>query len=184
MLNVGVMVSYVWSKVLTALGAHPPLAKVSRVVAFNEDQRRGETYVEYFRNPGDVDVSWKRFRVEVRYTFGDKKFRAVYHDRVPTDTIPPKHMGSAMAPRLVEAWLVHSTAAQATDVTARVRKYMGPNRDFHGSNELHVRLWDMLPFNDHESDPYEALVLTLSDGRTIQFEYAANPIVTIPERHW
>lgn len=104
-----------------------------------------------------TNPSW---RVEVRYVHTTKfgrptKYRMVLRQG-DVCTFPPKppglgraQTGRAMVLGVVHADLVPRDDTDAThiDITDRIKKYMGPGKDFHG---LDIRPLDVFPYDDPE----------------------------------
>lgn len=163
--------------------------RVARLMAINQGHSAGETHCEDFRPDGGIEpaliraAAWDSPTIEARYELHGAKYRIVYR---PDDTVleypPRKAFGFVRAPRLVKATLVRD--ADERDVTGRVRKYMGPERDFHAGKSTRLRLWDMFPFEDHEHEAAHThrleLVTVAGDGqRTVtRYDYRSNPRMT------
>lgn len=167
--------------------SHGPTAY--RVYVFNEGGGEGfhrEMSPRYF-DPEAWEESvreltaWTRFRVEVRYTFRNKKYRMILRPG-DTCTFPPYPEPSAPACRLPKGVL--SARLQGTrgtdidcDVTSRVLKYQGPRGDFHAGLGLSVRLQDMFPFDDQADNTARFTHLRVLDtmARVTDLPYKDNP---------
>lgn len=155
------------------------------IIAFNESQAEGQTAVEYFRADASLDdirreLQWSAYNVQVDYLYRGKKYKAVYRG-LPTEKYPPRRdMGLVLLPGLAAARLA-TRKHGSIDATSRVRKYMGPDLDFHAKQGLVVRLADMFPWDDAESsaETFERLDIVLTDGSRHSFEYAANPVMAL-----
>ncbi len=168
-------------KMVRALfGATDPV-RVTKVLAINESQGIGESYSEAFRPDLGLElvqaqIPWQKYRIEVRYEFNGEKYRIVYRPDDVMEYPPRKAFGFVRAPHLVKAVCV-SNDGDDYDVTKRVRKYLGPERNFHSSKGVRLHLWDMFPFDDHEfeAEYLSHLRLDFSDGTVALFEYGINP---------
>lgn len=160
-------------------------ATAYKIYAFNEtsDGNFHEIFPAKRCDLEDVraKLPWDRYRIEMRYKFHGKKYRAVYrHD--DEETFPVKRsMTMVIAPKISSACLIRRADGKQIDVTDRVRKYFGPDRDFHSKAKLYVRVQDMFPFDDHDdnSERFEALGIWLSTGKYLEFGYADNDVIMI-----
>lgn len=160
-------------------------ATAYKIYAFNETT--GGNFHEIFpAKRCDLEsirakLDWEKYRIEMRYTFHGKKYRAIYrHD--DEETFPPKRgMTLVVAPKMTAACLIRRADGKQIDVTDRIRKYLGPDRDFHSKKRLYVRVQDMFPFDDHDdnSERFEALGLWFSTGKYMEFKYEDNDVVVI-----
>ena len=162
-----------------------PAARVTKVIAFNESHVPGEPISESFR-PEDVSwidchrrhdlVPWK-YRLEIRYLYHGVKYRIILRPGEPVG-VPTKPMGLVRASRLVEARWVWEDGREGPehDVTARVRKYLGPEGDFHlrgkevaaaaaGVSASRFTVRDMFPSVDHWPEGLVGLSLLYDTGR-------------------
>ncbi len=126
-------------------------------------------------------LGWEKYRIEMRYMFHGKKYRAVYRHDDEQDFPPKRAMKMVIAPKVVSACLIRRADGKHIDVTDRVRKYLGPDRDFHAKIGLYVRVQDMFPFDDHDdnAERFEALGVWLSTGKYLEFGYADNDVVLL-----
>ncbi len=126
-------------------------------------------------------LGWEKYRIEMRYKFHGKKYRAVYRHDDEQDFPPKRQMRLVFAPKVSSACLIRRVDGKQIDVTDRVRKYLGPDRDFHSKLGLYVRVQDMFPFDDHDdnAERFEALGLWLSTGKYVEFGYEENDVVMI-----
>ncbi len=175
----------------TTIQHHGPEAY--RIYAFNEGGDPGfhrEIPVRYFcpetweRDIQDL-TGWDAIRVEIRYILRHKKYRLVLRPG-DTCTFPPYPEPAAPALRLPRGVL--SARLQGapgsgidTDITPRVLKYQGPKGDFHAGLGLKVRLFDMLPFDDHADNALRFTHLRLVDtnARITDFPYGGNPVMSL-----
>jgi hypothetical protein len=126
---------------------------VHKVLAFNEDV--GSDMVVTAPVLGAGFKAWEsavrghtgwttpNLRVEVRYLSHGKKFRAILRpgDECVLPTKQERHVGGPKG--ILSAELVSREAT--VNITARVHKYQGPGRDFHGTR---VGVSDMFPYDD------------------------------------
>ena len=117
-------------------------------------------------------TGWGRVRLEVRYTMAGCKYRMVLR---PGDVCvfppPPRRATSMGFPLAVlTAMLEDHDGTTDVDVTTRVLKYAGPNRDFHGTR---VRVRDLFPFDDHDDAFLRTPFLKVFDtlARTTKIPY-------------
>lgn len=92
--------------------------------------------------------------VEIRYTLGKRKYRALFRRGTDVGKVVSRmrvsrdmgvHVGVSRAVLLDPGnWKL-----EGENVTVRVSKYMGPNRDCHG---VPVRVRDLFPNDDHEEN--------------------------------
>lgn len=103
-------------------------------------------------------LGWKAPRVDVRYVHTSPlgnvtKYRMIVR---PGDEciVPPPKTTSGMAFRgIISATLIpyaHCDGAKQVDVTRRMKKYAGPNKDFYETQGLEVRVLDCFPFDHPE----------------------------------
>ena len=169
--------------------APPKPYRIYRIYAFNEGAEEGfhkEIPVRFFSPEAwESDIKeltgWGSPRLEVRYAVRQKKYRMVLR---PGDSChwPPYADPSVPACRVPRGVL--SARLQGppgsnidADVTARVLKYQGPKGDFHAGLGLGVRLWDMLPFDDHGDNALRFTHLRIIDttARVTDLPYDTNP---------
>lgn len=190
-LSAALAVAWLRVHVHDTLGCSPPPPcddwQVYRVYAFCEDNEDGffkEVAVRTFRwDSWESDVraatGWRTFRVEVRYTIRNRKFRMImrlgdHGARFPPyDTPRP----ACRFPRGVLSARLCGKDADGSpidvDVTARVIKYQGPHADFHAKLGLVVRVSDMFPFDDADDNRarFQALRVTDALARMRDFRY-------------
>jgi hypothetical protein len=169
------------------LGVQPRGAHAYRLYAFNQTEPVDGLFHAVF-SPGRHDVSdvrdaidWDEYRIDVRYTYRGNKYRVLYRQ---DDDVPfplPRSMGIVVAPKLASACLVRKDDGREIDVTERVRKYMGPDRDFYKKHGLYVRVQDMFPFDDHEdnADRFQCVRLYMSTGKRLEFDYGSNDAMNV-----
>lgn len=115
------------------------------------------------------------FRAEVRYAytnmFGtETKYRMVLRTDDPCPWPPcfdrsrTKPFSGILVAQLLPLPEVEEEAA-AVDVTRRVAKYAGPNKDFHSHEGLALKTCDILPFDDLEWVTKRFGILRLLDER-------------------
>lgn len=171
----------------------PAAEGVYKVYVLNEAPEPGATVRELSARDFDP-AAWlaqaaraapefESLRVEVRYVYRGAKYRAVLRPGDDAEAVlPPGAAGAGggllAPPRVVSARLQGPPGSDDVDrdVTARVRKYQGPARDFHGWG---VRLHDMFPFEDHDDDArvYSHLRIVDARARVTDLDYASNPRV-------
>lgn len=105
----------------------------------------------------------RRVRCEVRYTWGDAKYRRVLFldDDAALD---PGCLREASDPparaHIIKASLCGSDAE--IDVTSRVRRYLGPSGDWHGTKTLLAR--DLFPHDRHDNNSESFDCVRIVDG--------------------
>jgi hypothetical protein len=126
-------------------------------------------------------LKWDKYKIEMRYVYRGNKYRVVYRHDDDENFPLPRHMHMVLAPKLIEAHLVRKHDGKEHDVTERVRKYMGPDRDFFKKHGLYVRVQDMFPFDDHVDnvERFDHVRLKLSTGKVLEFDYAENDVMTM-----
>lgn len=126
-------------------------------------------------------LGWKKYRLDVRYTFRGQKYRVLYRQDDDAKFPLPRAMGMVIAPKLINAVLVRKNDGEEVDVTTRVRKYMGPDRDFYKKHGLYVYVQDMFPFDDHKdnSDRFECVRMYMSTGQCLEFKYESNDTMSV-----
>jgi hypothetical protein len=187
--NAVLMIKLAWIRVKAALRPATPRGAVAyKMYAFNEctDDDDGifhEVYSAKRNELADIrsKLGWDKYRIEIRYTFRGQKYRVVYRHDDEVDFPLKRSMHLVIAPRVTSACLVRKADGKHIDVTDRVRKYLGPDRDFHSKHGLYVRVQDMFPFDDHDdnAERFETLAIWLSTGKYLEFGYADNDVVSI-----
>lgn len=165
-------------------------ASVYRVYVFNESgddtgffREFPVSYFDPITWESDIGVwtGWRRFRVEVRYTYRSRKYRMVLRAGNPCPfppyeepEVPSFHLPSGVIAAKLQG---PNGSGVETDVTRRVHKYRGPRGDFHEGLGLTVRLQDMFPFDDHDDNAARFSHLRVIDhwGRYRDLPYASNP---------
>ena len=184
--------SLAWIAAKTWLRAHawgiePRGAQAYKLYAFNlTEPTEGLFHSVFSPKRHDVNdvrdaIEWDKYKLDVRYTYRGQKYRVLYrHDDDGTFPLP-RSMGIVIAPKLSSACLVRKDDGRETDVTDRVRKYMGPDRDFYKKHGLYVRVQDMFPFDDHEdnSERFQCVRLYMSTGKCLEFDYESNDAMTV-----
>jgi len=162
------MLVYVYcAHYLSNLRPPPPTWKITRALVFCEDAELPDidfadvtawfTPATWKEDIGATFPGWTHWKLEVRYEFRGKPFRAVVRQNESFE-FPPcdaddasQHHHSVRAPRgILAAHLVprkECTDAKSVDVTKRLQKYEGVLRDF-GARKL--RSHDIFPFDDNE----------------------------------
>jgi hypothetical protein len=181
-----------WGRAVLGLrDADTHQATAYKIYAFNEGAGPG-----YFRElpPRYLDHdNWERdvkqitgfdtVRLEIRYTFRNRKYRMVLR---PGDACrwPPCEEPGAPTCRLPRGVL--SARLQGPlgsdvdcDVTSRVLKYQGPKGDFHAGLGLTVKMHDMFPFDEHDDNGARFSHLRVIDttARVTDLPYGPNPDV-------
>lgn len=126
---------------------------VYKVCAFNEDTgedlnvTRGFDASEWEESVR-VASGWytQPVRADVRYMAHGKKYRMVLRpgDTCELTEVPERHRGGPKG--VMAAELVGEEAT--VNITRRVLKYQGPQKDFHRGMGLRVGVTDMFPFDD------------------------------------
>lgn len=142
--------------------SNTPEWSVQQLLLFDEDTHdlldasdiHIDTYLEDIAHLYPDVPNWK---LEVRYRHYSSKFRRVLRPQDPHWTFPPprtKGPGGILLATILPVGL---------DVSARVRKYHGPDHTFGGSLKAH----DIFPFddNDFNAERFETLqILWLGRG--------------------
>jgi hypothetical protein len=102
-------------------------------------------------------TGWAHVRVEIRYKLRDVKYRLVLRHGDVCE-FPP--LARHQVKPFIRKAILFGDHGLCVDVTRRVRKYQGPNRDFHG---LQVTVKDMFPFDDHAHYELNGVFLSLFD---------------------
>lgn len=167
-------------------------ASAYKVYAFNEGvdapgyfRELPARYLDHDNWERDVKqiTGFDKVRLEIRYTFRNRKYRMVLR---PGDTCrwPPCEEPGAPTCRLPRGVL--SARLQGPlgsdvdcDVTSRVLKYQGPRGDFHTGLGLTVKMHDMFPFDEHDDNAARFSHLRIIDttARVIDLPYGPNPDV-------
>lgn len=117
-----------------------------------EDEALDERWGEYVEPLVPVGIPTDEWRVEARYAYDGRKYRAV----VPGESasFPGINEPARRAfPRVSSAALIFGKDKKV-DITARVLKYMGPRGDWHGAPGG-VKIVDMFPNDDVEDLIYK-----------------------------
>ena len=129
----------------------------------------------------DHDLPTRGWRLEIRYTARNQKYRFVAKPGV-TRELPDilADPGPKRFPRIVHATLIDFAEGKTTDITARVLKYLGPRNDFHGTP---LRVRDLFP-NDYTDDADYAwkgykVEFVKSDLKKVRYSYEDNTVITI-----
>jgi hypothetical protein len=172
-----------WIRVKALCRPIPPRGAIPyKIYAFNETPV-GNFHEVFSAKRDDLEnvrkkLGWDEYRIEIRYAFRGNKYRVVYRRDDGGEFPPPRDMKMVVAPKINLACLIRRGDGRDVDVTDRVRKYFGPDRDFHSKG---VKIQDMFPFDDHDdnAERFEALGVWLSSGKYMQFEYEKNDVVAI-----
>lgn len=112
---------------------------------------------------GEEACPSRRIRCEVRYALGGAKYRRVlfWDDDATLDPCIPREV-TEMPPRahIIQAKLCGPDAE--IDVTARVRRYLGPSGDWHRTKALLAR--DLFPHDRHDSNAESFDRVRIVDG--------------------
>lgn len=163
-------------------GIEPRGAQAYKLYAFDQTAPTNGLFHAVF-SPKRHDVAdvrdaieWDEYKLDVRYTYRGQKYRVLYRHDDDAAFPLPRPMGIVIAPKLSSACLVRKDDGREIDVTERVRKYMGPDRDFYKKHGLYVRVQDMFPFDDHEdnSERFQCVRLYMSTGKRLEFDYESN----------
>jgi len=146
---------------------------------FNEEE---ETEFDFFEYAPDMPIEeiqkklrLKKYKIEIRYVVHGHKFRIVVRENEHIHFPIRKELG-LMKPHIISASLLIKDSGEECDVTKRIRKYFGQNRDFNSGLGLKLFVQDMFPFDDHEdnAERFDALYIGMSDGTDYYFDYAKN----------
>jgi len=130
---------------------------VYKVLAINEDSYECVTVTSMFdrldwENSVRIATGWTtpRLRADVRYMAHGRKYRLVLRpgDACALASVPERHRGGPKG--VLAAELRARGDLVGVDITRRVLKYQGPNRDFHAAMNLTVGVLDMFPYDDAE----------------------------------
>ena len=135
-----------------------------------------------------IDV---KYRIEVRYSINDKKYRVVIRDN--DVKLPIRKELGVKKHDLTSALLIlrddHISMNQhgsgsgcGHDVTDRIRKYLGQNKDFNACNGSVVFVQDCFPFDDQydNSQRFSVLRLHFTNGKYYDFDYEQNDKLSSP----
>lgn len=110
-------------------------------------------------------IAIPEYRVEVRYVSHGRKMRYVFRGGEIVH-FPPRRLLELKCREGISSACIRYNDGGSCDVTTRVLKYEGPNRDFNSnSNIIHVK--DMFPF--HDTDEMESLKIVYDDGKSYIF---------------
>lgn len=173
----------------------PPMINgVTKVYAFNESDEPGfhaplpASIMETHDAPPPWDAvedatGWPRSRLDVRYLLNGKKYRRFCsgeQQQQPTSTSedPPvvPSMGTDRKARILSARLLPfpdgTLGAQPVDVTSRIQKCAGPNRDFGGGT---VTVRDAFPFDDHDDNAARFRCIRILDASFKMWDVPYDP---------
>lgn len=117
-------------------------------------------------------IAIPEYRVEIRYVSHGRKMRYIFRSGQVAH-FPPRRLLELKCSRdRILSARVRYNDGGSRDVTTRVLKYEGPNRDFNSnSNIIHVK--DMFPF--HDTDEMESLEIVYDDE--ISYTFAMHDII-------
>jgi hypothetical protein len=167
------------------------LREILSIRAFNEGPSQDDHKIEHFRpresfvkirETVETILGWEKYRIEVKYMSHGSKYRAIYrkeNESTESTTFPPrKRIGPVTTPRIVCATL-HMHDGTWSDVTDKVIKYHGPNRDFHSGLGLKLVVSDAFPWE--RPDSIDLLRVAFERGTVVQWksfihhDYLTNP---------
>jgi len=163
----------IYHRFMTSKNKHP------KCLIFNEEE---ETEFDFFEYAPDMPIEeikqklrLKKYKIEIRYVVHGHKFRIVVRENEKIHFPIRKELG-LMKPNIVSASLLIKDSEEEYDVTKRIRKYFGQNKDFNSGLGLKLFVQDMFPFDDHEdnAERFDALYIGMSDGTDYYFDYAKN----------
>ena len=163
----------------------PPDWKITKVIVECEDEPRPDKDFMEITSVFDPEqwkaepdkLGWKHWKMEVRYMFRKKKYRAAARENEscpfpPCPTQEAEKHGKLRTPNgmLLSAQLHNTDGGDPLCITKRLAKYEGVLGDFGGRG---FRCHDLFPFDDNEysADHFTKLVihrLSFSRGTTTQ----------------
>ena len=153
--------------------------KHHKCLIFNEEE---ETDFDFFEYAPDMTIEeiqkkirLKKYKIEIRYIVHGRKYRIVVRENENIHFPIRKELG-LMKPNIESASLLIKDNGGECDVTERIRKYFGQNKDFNSGLGLKIFVQDMFPFDDHEdnAERFGALYIRMSDGTEYYFDYTKN----------
>jgi hypothetical protein len=133
--------------------------QIKKILVFNEtDDFPAYEHASTRMSLDDIrrDIRIPSYRIEIRYEIRGTKYRCVVRE-CDTVCFPIRKQLGLQTPRIRRALY------GPKDVTARIHKYAGPNRDFNRSAGAEFFVRDMFPFDDMN---HRELLLELDDGTT------------------
>ena len=127
------------------------------------------------------EFGWDNPRVDIRYLHTSPlgkvtKYRMILRpgDFCMFPPLRPKNPLAGGLRGIISATLVpyaHIPDAREVDVTTRLKKYAGPNKDFYHAQGLEVRVLDCFPFDDPDqlAERFESLTI-LDSSRLVSQE--------------
>jgi len=121
-------------------------------------------------------------RMEIRYTWRGKKYRAVVREGESGEIGAGKctRVSEIVSAKLLPSVEAAAEGAKTIDVTTRIRKYFGANKDFGGRV---LKCHDIFPFDDPEymADRFDTLRVAKvgsTDGFSVRdFNFKANDAI-------
>lgn len=107
-------------------------------------------------------IAIPEYRVEVRYVSHGRKMRYIFRNGEIVHFPPRRLLELKCRESISSAHIKYIDGGRPHDVTKRVLKYEGPNRDF-----MSIRVRDMFPF--HDTDEMESLEIVYNDGNSYIF---------------
>lgn len=111
-------------------------------------------------------IAIPEYRVEVRYVSHGRKMRYVFRNREIVH-FPPRRLLELKCRKSISSACIRYNDGGPREVTNRVLKYEGPNRDFNSGFNL-ICVKDMFPF--HDTDEMKSLEIVYDDGISYIFE--------------
>ena len=164
-----------WRFYIVARFLHNTDFAVYKALAINEDTSECAKVTAVFdrenwENSVRIATGWTtpRIRADVRYMAHGRKYRLVLRpgDACAFAAVPERHRGG---PKGVMAAMLRARGdLVGVDITRRVLKYQGPNKDFHSAMNLKVGVLDMFPYDDAEElkDYFHTLYVVDAQART------------------
>lgn len=124
-----------------------------------------QAWPDLVRASTPVDFSpERRVRLEVRYTLGRKKYRRVlFHgDEVASASAATARALLPCRANIIRARLCGPGPDPDIDITERLRRYLGPLGDWHGTKRLLAR--DVFPQDRHETNALAFDHIAIVDG--------------------
>lgn len=144
--------------------------KVDKIIVFDEsdDPLVFSENVSTHMSICDIKqkIALERYRIEVRFTAHNKKYRALFRHDDDANFPIRKELGVTPKHVIREANII-THDDEFIDVTRRIKKYAGQNGDFDAHAGCTVYVKDMFPF--HDIDLYKVLLIETTKGDLIVF---------------
>lgn len=109
----------------------------------------------------DFLCGWDDWRVEVRYTQVGAKYRVLYYNEdIVLPPYTPEEINESMTLSDMRNFPLSAVIStqhdvdgnEGANVTHRLFKYCGPRKNWYADKGFRLRLADMFPFDDHETN--------------------------------